>query len=320
MADAFITRRGGALSTVKSRLPEGYTELEYIQSSGTQYIDTGFKPNQDTRVVMDLQLTAADKTQYAFGCRSSEGGAAPYFGLLFRPASTGVRSDYGSTQQTFSQTATTNRITIDRNKNITAIGSETVTHTAETFSVDYTLQLFGTNDGGVYTWFLSGKFFSCQIYDNGALIRDYVPCQVVTGDIGLYELVEGKFYSNAGTGVFTSVLNGETIQGVEKEPTVQWEIATVGNTASNYLYFTLPKLSHASGAQIDGSTSSYNLIGFYDKNARTYESTSFSSSVKSNAMVYNGGTVHCTRNTSNFYTFRYFRALGVYIESEGVLS
>ena len=38
------------------KLPSGYTELEYIQSSGTQYIDTGFKPNQDTRVVGDMQF------------------------------------------------------------------------------------------------------------------------------------------------------------------------------------------------------------------------------------------------------------------------
>ena len=34
-----------------------YTRLKYIESDGTQYIDTGFKPNQDTRVVLDVQLT-----------------------------------------------------------------------------------------------------------------------------------------------------------------------------------------------------------------------------------------------------------------------
>ena len=35
-----------------SRLPEGYTEVQYIQSTGTQYVDTGFKPNQDSRVLI----------------------------------------------------------------------------------------------------------------------------------------------------------------------------------------------------------------------------------------------------------------------------
>ena len=39
-----------------SGLPDGYTKLEYLQSSGTQYIDTGVYPNQDTRVVCDVEL------------------------------------------------------------------------------------------------------------------------------------------------------------------------------------------------------------------------------------------------------------------------
>ena len=40
-----------------SRLPEGYAEVQYIQSSGTQYVDTGFKPNQDTRVLIKLSTS-----------------------------------------------------------------------------------------------------------------------------------------------------------------------------------------------------------------------------------------------------------------------
>ena len=40
-------------------LPSGYTQYEYIESSGTQYIDTGFKPNQNTRTVIDFQATVA---------------------------------------------------------------------------------------------------------------------------------------------------------------------------------------------------------------------------------------------------------------------
>lgn len=31
--------------SAKNRLPSGHTELEYIESSGTQYVDTGVVPN-----------------------------------------------------------------------------------------------------------------------------------------------------------------------------------------------------------------------------------------------------------------------------------
>ena len=34
-----------------SRLPSGYTELEYIESSGTQYVDTGVVPNNKGEVL-----------------------------------------------------------------------------------------------------------------------------------------------------------------------------------------------------------------------------------------------------------------------------
>lgn len=50
--------------TPSSRLPEGYAEVQYIQSSGTQYVDTGFKPNQDSRVLIKLSTseTVAPRT------------------------------------------------------------------------------------------------------------------------------------------------------------------------------------------------------------------------------------------------------------------
>ena len=51
-------------------LPIGYKRLEYIQSSGTQYIDTGFKPNQDTRVVCDTIFPVSATAYWLFGARN----------------------------------------------------------------------------------------------------------------------------------------------------------------------------------------------------------------------------------------------------------
>jgi hypothetical protein len=46
--------------------------------------------------------------------------------------------------------------------------------------------------------------YSCQIYDNGTLIRDYVPCITPDNEAGLYDLVNGAFYANMGSGAFKS--------------------------------------------------------------------------------------------------------------------
>ena len=40
-------------------LPNGYKELEYIESTGTQYIDTGFTPNANTRVEVTYENPSA---------------------------------------------------------------------------------------------------------------------------------------------------------------------------------------------------------------------------------------------------------------------
>ena len=42
------------MSSTQAALPSGYTELEYIQSTGTQYINTGFMPNGKSKIAMNL--------------------------------------------------------------------------------------------------------------------------------------------------------------------------------------------------------------------------------------------------------------------------
>lgn len=46
-----------------SLLPSGYKRLEYIKSSGTQHVDSGFKPNNNTRVVMDVAIDGHEAGQ-----------------------------------------------------------------------------------------------------------------------------------------------------------------------------------------------------------------------------------------------------------------
>ena len=40
----------------QTSLPDGYTALEYIQSSGSQYIDTGCKLTQDSDITIDFRI------------------------------------------------------------------------------------------------------------------------------------------------------------------------------------------------------------------------------------------------------------------------
>ncbi len=64
----FIWQRAQA----QSGLPDGYTALEYIQSSGTQYIDTGRKLTQDSDITIDFRIVGEiNRDAGIFGSRQS---------------------------------------------------------------------------------------------------------------------------------------------------------------------------------------------------------------------------------------------------------
>lgn len=193
----------------KSRLPAGYTELEYIESTGTQRINTGVKPDQDTRVIVDFEIdTSVTSELHICSVRSSSGGA-PFYTLYYSGSAWGTR--YGTQALKTSTSITTKaRHLFDKNKNVTTIdNTETITATYESFSSDTELPLFCRADGTTYNAYIKGKLYSCKIYDNGTLIRDFVPCKNPNGEAGLYDFINKSFVGNSGSGEFLA--GGEII-------------------------------------------------------------------------------------------------------------
>lgn len=187
--------------TPSSRLPEGYAEVQYIQSAGTQWIDTGFKPNQNTRIKMDCNVIGFNSGDaFLFGARIASGNTA--FCLAADDANTRWFALYGNAVQNPTGTCT-GKHSIDFNQNVLTLDEKNFTFAKTTFQSSYNLLLFATiTNGNVDSQRGKMAVYSCQIYDNGNLIRDFVPCVDPTGNAGLYDLVDGKFYGNAGTGVF----------------------------------------------------------------------------------------------------------------------
>lgn len=191
------------------QLPEGYTELEYIESTGTQYIDTGVKPNQDTRVAMDIELLSQETINTGIlGVRDTVSANAEnkFIAWSMNTGAT-IRSDYFSTAANVTSLTSIvgQRMVIDKDKNVCSFGETVLTNVAATGQCTMNLFLLAVNDG-VNGASYFGKFclYSCKIYDNGTLIRDFVPAKNSGEVVGLYELVNHVFYGNAGAGAFTA--------------------------------------------------------------------------------------------------------------------
>ena len=185
-----------------SPLPEGYTQLAYIESTGTQYVDTGFQPDQDTRVVCDVELLESDKAYGIFGSRIGYGNTSFDIFAFGTNGAQDFQDDYA--QQTKAPLASSiGRFSIDKNKNVTTINGTESTFSQATFSLQYPMFLFGVSTSGSPNNQLGDlRVFSCQIYDNDELVRDFIPCRNPDGEVGLYDTVTGVFYGNDGTGLF----------------------------------------------------------------------------------------------------------------------
>ena len=216
----------GAVSG-SSRLPQGYTEVEYIENQYMAYIDTGFKPNQDTRMYMNMQMVT-----------STSGGRYISAGGAWNSTNT-IAFDYESNTLHVKYAmvggwTTYNSVTMDYdpheydfNKNEFYVDGTLVGSTSYTaFQCSYNLAIFAFlnsgNQGNDGEQFL-GKMYWFKLYDDDTLIRDFVPCKRDSDSkYGAYDLVNDVFYPSANQG--SAFVGGSETSGGTAYPVYYDEI------------------------------------------------------------------------------------------------
>lgn len=193
-------------------LPIGYTRLDCIESSGTQYIDTGFIPNSNSRMVLDFALTRmGGGTNQIIGGRTHASKNVFAFGAN---ADNIWRYGYGTAYYN-AGACDLNRHSVDVNKNVCSIdGVVCYTAPEKSFTGEYSIYIGSVHaPTGPYPGYV--RVYSCQIYDNGMLVRNYVPCINPSGEIGMYDKVHHQFYGNAGTGTF--IYDYKSVEYIESD-------------------------------------------------------------------------------------------------------
>lgn len=179
-------------------LPSGYTKLEYIESSGTQYIDTGVSsfPAQSTHVTLDVNWLSG-LGDY-FGCAQSQHN---WYVEAFQ--STKIYSGYLDEGKSADISTVIGRYTVDKNGVYTNVNGVKIQHASANTTISRSIYLLATNgSSGVSGIADAARIYSCKISSGSLLIRQFVPCKNSSGEVGLYDEVNDVFYGNAGTGVF----------------------------------------------------------------------------------------------------------------------
>lgn len=204
--NVFYTNAGTGTFTAGPVVPEQVdeseiTELEYIESSATQYANTGYLPNQNTRMILDAAFLGAAGSNVA-GVRNSTTDTTNRFGII----TFGSASKIGA----FFRDSSTQAIGVDNERHVFDLskGGISVDGTSYggansgAFACAYSLVLFGWNNGSGGIDETASRVYGCQLFELGLLERDYIPAMLSNGEVGLYDKVNSEFYRNAGTGEF----------------------------------------------------------------------------------------------------------------------
>lgn len=186
-------------------LPEGCTPVEYIESTGTQYIDLGFVPNLQMTVALDVKSTTLPSTsEYQMGSRdANSSGTARYFNIIVPSSVDTFNIGLGSAERSSGVQKDTDRHTfiLDAYNMRYGVDDTYISLDALSELPDVSFYVCARNTSGSANYFASMRVYGVTVYESGQLTRRYVPCNN-KGVLGLYDLVNDVFYTNVGTGEF----------------------------------------------------------------------------------------------------------------------
>lgn len=188
-------------------LPSGCKKLEYIESTGNQYIDTGIPVNtlNNPKFEIKMKITSSNLDAYALN-GSYVYGQAVQFGLAITSSTKarvtmncGFASPVNYTdinKNDFHTLYLSNGL--QKVDNI-VIGESSTINLEEN---NYNFYLFGRNGSITFRDNYAMQIVYFKSWDNNVLIRDFIPVLNKNNIACMYDKVNKKFYYNQGTGEF----------------------------------------------------------------------------------------------------------------------
>ena len=177
-----------------------YYRLQYIESNGTQHIIPNVTISADfvDQTTCVITSTASGRYQGAWNAGQRWGSYNGKIAGYAYPTDVDV-GDYNFIEF-HAKSDNTYSLSVD--------GIEKISGRSRSTQVGQAYFLFATAQNSTtvaaYTQ-LSMQMYSCKLWDNGTLIRDFVPAQRKSdGEIGLYDVLNDTFYEHKGTNPFTS--------------------------------------------------------------------------------------------------------------------
>ena len=214
-------------------LPYEYVAVEYIQSSGTQYINTQYIAKNNSGIEVEYAYVSSGNAGVCGIYQSSE----PRTDTLFITTNSGQTSSNvfmasrGNTVDTSVSIAIGTKYTSSinfLNDNSLKLNGTSYGSNGTNGVVSRAIILCGRDSGGSYA-LSSIKLYRCRISEGNVIVRDLVPCYRRSDTtIGMYDVANKVFYTNAGSGSFTK---GSDVSSVNEQ------VALLSDIPSNEIFW-----------------------------------------------------------------------------------
>ena len=177
----------------------GVERLKSVIANGGQYVQTGFRPNQDTVIEMEVKISDIGKSQALF-CARGEWNAQDTV-TLFYITGEGWRYDFNKTAQSSTVTAEAGTNYVIRTGMYQLDVGETQVFpsaSSSAFEAGGNLAFFATHaNGASYGNRFYGELSYVRVWSNDVKCLDLVPCRK-EGVVGLYDKVGKAFLPGTG--------------------------------------------------------------------------------------------------------------------------
>ena len=191
---------------VAHNLPAGYTELQYIESTGTQYIDTGIKITSNDIIETEFKNASSTVPGALYGVYDvSNGNNSSAF------YANGTYYAYGA-----ANAVVNTNVAIDTNwhnvihnfvDGTLKLDNTTVEFAPFSFTNSVNSYLFARYYNGTYGYYFSGYIKRHKITRNGVVIIDLIPARRNNDNVvGMYDMADSNPATafHAGTGEFVA--------------------------------------------------------------------------------------------------------------------
>ena len=206
-----LTWRWSARPWVRD-LPDAYQQVEYIESTGKQWINMQVKATTNLAAQVDLSFVAVPGDTSVLGARTKNDriylfhvysgfcyGYGSYYSLNVSPV-----KDKRYRVETVLRDGLQELAAYDALSSSLVVKRTDAQSNKASYDIQLDLSLFGLNNSGNVGGLVSAKCYSVAIWSvdgegTRTLLRDFVPCYQKSDEAvaGLYDFVSGEFFGDA---------------------------------------------------------------------------------------------------------------------------